>query len=348
MTKNLNHGLLVLILLLASCNVNFQHLQTGENKYDLTTTEQLKDEAYAERIEEFYSNGEEGRFAGQAGLSIYYNTFIQEDDEKAAILISAGRTEAAIKFKELIYDLYNNGFSVYIHDHRGQGQSGRMTEDPEMGYVDNFQYYIDDMKQFYDSVLVKRDHKKVYLLTHSMGGAIGMTYIEQYPGDFNAAAFSSPMLGLKPPGCAIAKLFSGKDAKYAPGQSGYNDDKVPFDKNTLTGSRTRYKRMNAAFAEMPEARLGGVTYRWLFNSCKQFGYMKDNINKIETPFILFSAENEQIVDPLEHQRFVKKAKEAGVDCKAYVVEDAQHEILMEKDEQRTETLNEILNFYSNY
>jgi alpha-beta hydrolase superfamily lysophospholipase len=29
-----------------------------------------------------------------------------------------------------------------------------------------------------------------------MGGAIGMTYLEQNPNDFNAAAFSSPMLGL--------------------------------------------------------------------------------------------------------------------------------------------------------
>jgi hypothetical protein len=30
---------------------------------------------------------------------------------------------------------------------RGQGLSGRMTEDPDMGYIDSL-FYIDDMKYF--------------------------------------------------------------------------------------------------------------------------------------------------------------------------------------------------------
>ncbi len=74
-------------------------------------------------------------------------------------MISSGRTEAAIKYKELILDLYKNGYSVYIHDHRGQGQSGRMTEDPQMGYIENFQYYIDDMKYFHDAYVKPKDHE---------------------------------------------------------------------------------------------------------------------------------------------------------------------------------------------
>ncbi|MEN8248443.1 MAG: alpha/beta fold hydrolase [Bacteroidota bacterium] len=346
--KQANFSLLVILLFLFSCKANFQHLQKEENKYNVTITEQLKDENYTQKIEQFYEKGKEGTFTGKADIVIYYKIFKHNKEEKGAILISAGRTEAAIKYKEIIFDLYNNGYSVYIHDHRGQGLSGRMIDDPEMGYVDTFQFFIDDMKFFYDNMLKVANHEKVYLLAHSMGGAIGMTYIEQNPNDFNAAAFSSPMLGLVPPSCTAVKLFNSEEPKYALGESKYHDDKVAFEDNKLSGSEIRYNRMNAAFAKEPKARLGGATYQWVYKSCQQFDSMNNNIDKIQTPFILFSAENEQIVDVMAHQRFVEKAQAMGKLCVAYVVENAQHELLIEKDEQRIETINETLDFYSRY
>ena len=337
----------ILTIVLFSCNQNFSRLSKEENKYNLTTVVDLEDTAYSQKIENFYDNGKEGIFNGKADVQIYYRIFEQRNAEKA-ILISSGRTEAAIKYKELIYDLYKNGYSVYILDHRGQGLSGRMTEDLDMGYIDTFQFYIDDMKYFHDHYITPKSYKKTYLLSHSMGGAIGMTYLEQNPDDFHAAAFSSPMLGLKPPICSVVKVMDGDAPKYAIGESKYDDDKDSFEGNTLTGSELRYKRMIDAFAKDPEARLGGATYRWINLSCLQFDYIFSNIDKINTPFILFSAENEQIVYPYAHQKFIDAAKELGKICLAYEVENAQHELLIEKDEQRIETINKTLDFYSKY
>ncbi len=339
---------LVSLLVTVSCAVNFNTLQSEDNVYKLSTEEQLKNENYIAAIENFYTNGKEGYFTGKANVKIYYKIFRQEKLKSPAILISSGRTEAAIKYKELIFDLYNNGYSVYINDHRGQGLSGRMTEDPDMGYIDTFQFYIDDMKYFYDTMLKKANHKKTYLLAHSLGGAIGITYLEQNPDDFNAAAFSSPMLGFVAPTCGATKLLTGKNPKYALGQSKYQDDKLTFEKNTLTGSEIRYNRMNAAFAKNTEARLGGATYQWVYKSCEQFDYMNDNINNIQTPFILFSAENEKIVNPKAHQKFIEKAKDLGKPCEAFLIENAQHELLIEKDEQRIETINQIFNYFNKY
>ncbi len=239
--KHLKYLLLVPIIALFSCKPNFKTLSKEENKYNLSTVQQLQDQTYSQKIEDFYNNGKEGTFAGKDDVQIYYKIFEQDNKEKA-ILISAGRTEAAIKYKELIFDLFNNGISIYINGHRGQGLSGRMTEDSEMGYIDNFQFYIDDMKFFYDTYLKPNNYKKTYLLAHSMGGAIGMTYLEQNLNDFNAAAFSSPMLGFKPPGCTIVKLLDGEKPKYALGEGAYKDDMTTFKGNILTGSEVRYYR----------------------------------------------------------------------------------------------------------
>ncbi len=341
-------GLLIVIFLIASCRDNHNYLQNAENIYNLTTEEQLKDDKYAQGIENFYEIGEEDYFTGKANISIYYKVFKRPEVTSPAILISAGRTEASIKYKELIFDLYNNGYSVYIHDHRGQGLSGRMTDDPDMGYIDTFQYYIDDMKYFYNNMLKAANHNSIYLLAHSMGGAIGITYLEQNPDDFNAAAFSSPMLGLSAPSCTGAKLLSGDNPEYALGQGNYDEGKPDFKENTLTGSEIRYNRMNAAFAKEPKAKLGGATYDWVVKSCQQFDYMYNNIQNIQTPFIIFSAENEQIVDVDSHQDFVENAIKLGKPCEVFTIVNAQHELLMEKDKQRIATINQILKYFKSF
>ncbi|NOX19036.1 MAG: alpha/beta fold hydrolase, partial [Chlorobi bacterium] len=221
-------------------------------------------------------------------------------------VISSGRTEAAIKYKEVIYDLFNNGYSVYIHDHRGQGLSGRMLSDPEMGYVDDFQNYIDDMKYFYDNVVKKAEHRKIFLLAHSLGGAIGVTYLEQHPRDFTAAAFSSPMLGLPFPTCLVISILIGDEPEYAPQNGSYEENKEPFNENTLTMCKIRFDIMNKVFDENPKARLGGATYQWVDQSCEQFDYIFANLNKIETPLILFSAGDEEIVEPDAHAEFIEE------------------------------------------
>ncbi len=339
---------LVSTLLITCLFISFPTTASAQSDPDfmLTTTPQLQNEDYVQKIEQFYDNGTEGSFRGRAGIAIYYKIFRQVGEEKGAIMISSGRTEAALKYKEVIFDLFRNGYSVYIHDHRGQGLSGRMTDDPGMGYIDTFQFYVDDMKLFYEKFVMPGRHEKICLLAHSTGGAIGMSYLEQYPDDFDAAAFSSPMLGLKPPICFLARILKGKKPKYGPGQSGYSDDSTSFEGNSVTGSEIRYHRAIAAYSLVPRARLGGASTLWVHRSCLHMKKIFQEMDRLETPFLLFSADHETVVDPRSHHKFVQKALEMGKNCQLIEVENAQHELLMEKDPQRSLVLEKILDFYA--
>jgi len=171
--------------------------------------------------------------------------------------------------------------------------------------------------------------------------------IEFNPGDFNAAAFISPMLGLKPFTCALVKILAGSKPKYAPGQTAYEDN-AAYENNQVTGSEIRFTRAMAAFEKEPRAKLGGVSLQWADRSCRHIHKIFENIEQIETPFILFSAENEQVVDPKSHQKFIEKAIKSGKECEAYMVNNAQHEILMEKDEPRMQVITAALDFFSKY
>ena len=78
-------------------------------------------------IRDFWEKDEHSRheFTSEAsssipGVKIRYRIF-ERSSQKAAVVISSGRTECMFKYDETIYDLYQKGYSVYIHDHRGQG-----------------------------------------------------------------------------------------------------------------------------------------------------------------------------------------------------------------------------------
>ncbi|PQB06079.1 hypothetical protein BST85_12855 [Aureitalea marina] len=333
---------------MSACAVKLPSAPPASNTLGLTTESELVTAERQMEIEELYETGEEGTFSGADDISIYYKVFRQSTKDSPAILISAGRTEAAIKYKELIFDLYRLGYSVYIHDHRGQGLSGRMLDDPDMGYVADFQDYIEDMRQFYQAEIQPSRHSAVFLIAHSMGGAIGMTYLQQFPSDFQAAAFSSPMLGLPTGACGGTNLLIGKEPKYALGQGPYQEPQTAFKKNKLTGSEIRYNRMVEAFTIEPKARLGGTSYHWVKESCEQFDYMNDNIGKIETPFLIFSAANEQIVREKAHQEFIEEARELDKICYGYRIANAQHELLIEKDPQRIQVINQMHWFFKLY
>ena len=340
---------ILLLILLSACSDNqFEHLKMDSNKYKITTEKDLTKTLTIEKIDSLYNTGVEGTFVGKENIEIYYKYFLQDSikNEHGAILISDGRTEAVVKYKEVIYDLFMNGYSVYIHDHRGQGLSGRMTSDSDMGFVDEFQNYIYDMKQFYETFLVPNNHKNIYLLAHSMGGAIGTTYLEQYPNDFKAAAFSSPMLGLAFPTCLVVSIMAGDEPEYAIGNTDYENGIESFEVNTLTNSKIRYKRMLDVFNTYPKARLGGSSYQWVNKSCNAFEYIFDNFDKIKTPLILFSGGEEVIVDPSDHNKFIENLIDNGQKAKGYFVDGAKHEMLIEKDEHRIPVLNKILSFYN--
>ena len=338
--------LLFLLFLICSCNKQLEPLlEPGQNSYVFTSETDLLNPDTLNKIENFYNAVEGDTFFGVDSIPIFYKTFLQQKSSKGAILISTGRTESVIKYKELIFDLYVNGYSIYIHDHRGQGLSGRMASDTELGFVEDFQDYITDMKTFYITKVKPNKHEKVFLLAHSMGGAIGFSYLEQFPTDFNAAAFSSPMFGLGFIECSVGKAFDKDVPKYAPTQKNYLESFETFENNTLTNCKIRYDLFTTAYMEEPLVRLGGVSLHWLFESCNQFHNMFSEISKIETPSLIFSAKEEEIVDSKAHYKFVEEAILKNKPVKGYSVKNAKHELFIEKDKVRRKVLSTILAFF---
>ncbi len=139
------------------------------NPYALTSEADVPT-LYQQTLPDFWrQHAIEGEFKGKDGVAIRYAALRQEKVDRA-ILIVNGRVESYLKYQELAWDLWRQGYSLYLIDHRGQGMSGRMLSDHDKGYVDQFDDYVLDLKQFHDQIIMADKPAKLFLLAHSMGG----------------------------------------------------------------------------------------------------------------------------------------------------------------------------------
>jgi lysophospholipase len=285
---------------------------------------------------------------GKASVALAY-AYTIPPDAKASIVISSGRIESLLKYQEVIYDLYHNGFAVFIMDHRGQGLSARMTADPEQGYVANFDDYVDDFIAFNKTIVAPRQVGDSFLLCHSMGGAIGALTVVREPTLFQKMVLCSPMFAIQPPlPESLANLllrmsfrwhkWRKQDIGYFFGQGHYHA--YPFAVNPLTHSKIRYKIFRELYAAQPELKLGGVTTQWLQEAKKAMARIAQSTAKLEIPTLAFSADADKIIDNRRQRQVIDTMPNAKLCC----VPEAKHELLIEIDTIRNKVMRQILDF----
>ena len=128
------------------------------------------------------------------GEPIYFEHY-RADQPKGVIVISHGFTESILKFWEVIYYMLQAGYEVWGVDHRGHGQSYRPNDNPYVVHAERFDDYVDDLHHLVETrVRPAAGALPLYLYCHSMGGCVGTRLLERYPGVFQKAVLSSPML----------------------------------------------------------------------------------------------------------------------------------------------------------
>src|SRR5699024_8857525 len=122
---------------------------------------------------------EDGFFMGEKDIKIYYKSYEVLDSE-AVIVISHGLCVSSEKYREFIKILNKKKYYVYIIEHRVHVYAERLEIDNSQIDVENFNYYVKDLKKFLNSIVVPNlNNRKLYLYAHSMGGAIGALFLEK-------------------------------------------------------------------------------------------------------------------------------------------------------------------------
>ncbi len=326
-----------------------------------------------------------GEYRLQTGVRIAYGVLAQPGDAtpRAAVVIANGRTESYLKYRELALTLWCRGYAVYMPDHRGQGLSTRVLayrdgvtrrredETPgqyvNRGHVEDFDNHVGDLEHFVHQVVPANVPR--LLLAHSMGGAIGLRLLQKQPALFVAAALSSPMLGV-PVQFACGGLAAwgeqrGRDA-YVPGSGPWADEeRYPYREDLAfllrvgwhyTGSPVRHDLWHREFAlprrapdgRIEDLRIGGPTLGWFAAACDIVDKLQSDAARVRIPVLVLIAADDTVI-PEGRQRALCAAIAANAappgGCRAVRIDEARHEMFIERDQARDRLLSEVFAFF---
>lgn len=130
------------------------------------------------------------QFPGCRETSLFGQAWLPDREPHAVLVVSHGLAEHGGRYRELAERLVGDShLAVYALDHRGHGQSGGARAN-----VDRFEYLVSDLGTFVGRA--QREHRdaSVFLLGHSMGGAIALACALKYPDALRGLVLSAPAL----------------------------------------------------------------------------------------------------------------------------------------------------------
>jgi lysophospholipase len=265
--------------------------------------------------------------------------FCPADKPIGSVVLSPGRTEHIEKYVEVVHELIGRGFSVVVHDWRGQGLSDRLYSDRLRGHAAGFDDFLIDFKALIDLFDDRLPHPRI-ALSHSMGGCLSLLAVARGEARFDAMILSAPMLGVRtggppyPVARAIAWLMThiGRGTDYILG--GASD---PFtgtlEGDALTHDAARHDRTYAQLHANRDLALGNVTWGWLDSGMSAMEWLArpNALAKVTIPVVILGAGQDRLV-----RTDVQAAAAARLSHGRYVeIPGARHEILMETDELRS-------------
>lgn len=277
------------------------------------------------------------------------------DEAVGTVVVVHGFTETAEKYQEVVWYFLSHGYNVYVPEHCGHGYSYRLVEgDLSLVHVDHYERYVADLLAVAERAAKEQKGLPLFLYAHSMGGGVGAAALSRQPKLFARAVLTSPMIRPITSGVPwpAAKLLAGllcrvgRADKYVPGGH-------PFDgKETFEGSpstcRERYDFYQKRREEEPIYQMSSPSCGWLHEAARLNRYLQsDGWKRIETPFLLFQAEDDSFVWGSEQERFVEKVNRSGkTSAKLVHVPETKHEIFNSASSVLEPYWEEILAFFS--
>ena len=222
-------------------------------------------------------------------------------------------------------------------DWRGQGLSERLLPVREKGHIPDFGVFRSDLRVFMAEIVSKRLSGPFVLLTHSMGGVPALQTLADGDETCRAAVLCAPMTRLydsilRRIGIRIVAQAATRIGLSRAAIAGVKEHSMAFEGNFLTSDRTRHARFRELQAAAPNATIREPTYGWVRAATEAMDdlHRPGRFGNLKTPILIVSAEKDHFVRSGDHRWIAARSPL----IENAVVQDALHEILMERDQLR--------------
>jgi len=133
----------------------------------------------------------EGSFEGVNKTRIHFQTWAPSGAPKASVVIAHGLGEHGGRYREVAAQLVGLGCVVHALDHRGHGKSGGART-----LIDKFSNAVADLDTLVDRAKRQQPARPLFLLGHSMGGALSLSYALKHGKKLAGLILSGPAVAL--------------------------------------------------------------------------------------------------------------------------------------------------------
>lgn len=298
-------------------------------------------------------------FKGEEDTDIYVYKYepIEKENINGIVQISHGMSEEAGRYKRFANYLTDNGYIVYINDHRGHGKSAEnINRIGILAQKDGIHCIVKDLNKLTKIIKTENNGLPIFLFSHSMGSFAAQKYIIDYSEDIDGVILSGTngLHGIEVDlGFLVAKVMSkiqGREKK------AYLIDKLAFGgfNKKFKPNKSEFDWLSRDFKEVEkyiENEYCGVVFSngYFYDLFKLFKEIRNinNLKKINSklPIYIFAGDKDPVgkfgkgVTKLYEN--YKKVGIENVEFKLY--SGGRHEMLNEinKDEVINDTINWI-------
>lgn len=298
-------------------------------------------------------------FKGEEDTDIYVYKYepIEKENIKGIVQISHGMAEEASRYKRFANCLTDNGYIVYINDHRGHGKSAKnINTIGILAQKDGIHCIVKDLNKLTKIIKTENNGLPIFLFSHSMGSFAAQKYIIDYSEDIDGVILSGTngLYGIEVDlGFLVAKVMSkiqGREKKAC------LIDKLAFGgfNKKFKQNKSEFDWLSRDFKEVEkyiENEYCGVVFSngYFYDLFKLFKEIRNinNLGKINSklPIYIFAGDKDPVgkfgKGIIKLYENYKKVGIENVEFKLY--SGGRHEMLNEinKDEVINDTINWI-------
>jgi acylglycerol lipase len=268
-------------------------------------------------------------FSGAEGLEIHWKQWPCPPPSRATVVIAHGGGEHSGRYQHVAERLTHEGYGVYALDHRGHGRS-----QGKPGLLDRLDNAVADLGTLIAIAREALPQQDLFLLGHSMGGAIALEYALDRPQTIEALVLSAPLAKLEaasPVQLAAARLISV--VAPATGIAKVDSSKVSRDPAVVT-----------AYDEDPLVLHGKLPARTITELAAAIERFPRRLPELTLPLLVIVGAADELVPPDAARMVAELAGSADKQLIEY--EGLHHEIFNEPEQD--EVLDDLVAWLSRH
>jgi acylglycerol lipase len=263
----------------------------------------------------------EGTFPGGRGREIFWQVWAGPGEPRAVVVLVHGYGEHSGRYAHVGQRLRAAGYAAYALDHHGHGRSAGERARITLSEA------VSDLHRFVEIIGERHTGCPVFMLGHSMGGALALRYAMAYGDTLSGLIISSPLAIVH--GRPAAKALGRRLGSVLPGLPVAKLDPADISRDPA---------VVAAYRSDPLVRHGGIPALTAAEFLAHADSLPADVTRVTVPTLLLYATADRLCDP-EGARMIAERIGAS-DLTVIPYEGLFHEILNEPERDRV--LDDVL------